>query len=136
MPIDGGESDARQLTADGGFFATESFDGQTVYYTKFEEEGLWRLPMNGGSEEKFIYARIGWANYAVTGKGIYYAVNNPSASGGSIYFHRFADATASEVSSATKRIGVGLDVSPDGRYLLYTQFDREESDLMLIENFR
>jgi hypothetical protein len=30
----------------------------------------------------------------------------------------------------------GLDVSPDGRYLLYAQLDDPGGDLMLIENFR
>jgi hypothetical protein len=30
----------------------------------------------------------------------------------------------------------GLDVSPDGRYLIYAQLDDTASDLMLVENFR
>jgi Tol biopolymer transport system component len=30
----------------------------------------------------------------------------------------------------------GLDVSPDGRYLVYAQLDDPASDLMLVENFR
>ncbi len=29
----------------------------------------------------------------------------------------------------------GLDVSPDGRYLVYDQLDDPASDLMLVENF-
>jgi len=31
---------------------------------------------------------------------------------------------------------VGLNVSPDGRWLLYSQVDRNSGDLMLVENFR
>jgi hypothetical protein len=30
----------------------------------------------------------------------------------------------------------GLTVSPDGRWILYTQFDQRGSDIMLMENFR
>ena len=30
----------------------------------------------------------------------------------------------------------GLDVAPDGTWLLYVQDDQSQSDLMLVENFR
>ena len=30
----------------------------------------------------------------------------------------------------------GLALSPDGRWILYVQEDREEFDIMLLENFR
>ena len=29
-----------------------------------------------------------------------------------------------------------LSVSPDGRWLLYTQADEDNADIMLVENFR
>lgn len=41
------------------------------------------------------------------------------------------------MGSRTRRYSVGyMDVSPDGKWLLYTQPDLEESDIMLVENFR
>jgi hypothetical protein len=32
--------------------------------------------------------------------------------------------------------GVSLAVSPDGRWLLYVQADRADSEIMLVEKFR
>jgi hypothetical protein len=35
-----------------------------------------------------------------------------------------------------KKLDLGLTVSPDGRYLLFSQIDYLGSNLMLLENFR
>ena len=133
MPADGPETDAVQLTNGGGFSALEAFDGETLYYTKSDERGLWML--RDGIESRLIDASIGFADYAVTPTGIYYG-RKDIGSGDAIYRYRFSDGTTEEVFRPAKRLGIGLDVSPDGRYLVYTQFDREESDLLLLEGLR
>src|SRR6202008_3643311 len=40
----------RQLTEHGGFDPFESYDGQTIYYSKFDEPGIWSMPARGGRE--------------------------------------------------------------------------------------
>jgi hypothetical protein len=42
----------------------------------------------------------------------------------------------STLYTLTKHIDLGLDLSPDRRYLLFAQLDYIGSDLMLIDNFR
>src|SRR5262245_22345557 len=41
-----------RVTSNGGINATESEDGHFVYYRKFNQPGLWRIPVNGGKEER------------------------------------------------------------------------------------
>ena len=41
-----------------------------------------------------------------------------------------------DLPDQSARIYDGLDVSRDGRWLFLTYFDREDTDLMLIDNFR
>ena len=50
-------------------------------------------------------------------------------------FHNFATRTTTTILPMGHP-EYGLDVSPDGRYLVYAQLDDPASDLMLVENFR
>jgi hypothetical protein len=40
------------------------------------------------------------------------------------------------VAAIDKVSSSGLSLSPDGRSLLYAQYDQQSSDSMLVENFR
>ena len=78
MPAEGGP--ATQVTRNGGFFASESPDGQYLYYAKaLDAPGLWRVPLSGGSEEKVLDSPPPgfWGYWAVGANGIYY-VDEPA----------------------------------------------------------
>ena len=58
-----------QMTNQGGFDPIESIDGKTVYYTRFYEPGIWKIPVGGGPETLVIPGRpqIGfWGHFAVS----------------------------------------------------------------------
>jgi hypothetical protein len=54
----------------------------------------------------------------------------------SIEFFSFATRTVTPVMSVGNTLTEGLSISRDRRFLLYTQVDQSDSDLMLIEKFR
>ena len=136
MPSKGG--DAVQVTKNGGFYALESLDRKYLYYAKSVDpaRGLWRVSIDGGEEKEMAPSLFLWCNFAVTAQGIYFTAPR------SIEFLSFHSGKvmtffANEgLSFAYEGNGVGLDISPDGRYLLYTQEKPLGSDLMLVENFR
>jgi hypothetical protein len=74
----------------------------------------------------------------VTDQGIYFAPVRNEAGGGSsvIQFLRLATGKVEVVAAIDKDLSLGLAVSPDGRWLLYSQIDQATCDLMLVENFR
>ena len=55
---------------------------------------------------------------------------------GDLCLHEFATGKIRKMLTVERPIRVGMAVSPDGRTLLYSQFDETGSDLMLVENFR
>lgn len=139
MPAEGGP--AVQLTKDGGFEGFESLDGKFFYYAKGQDmPGIWRIPVEGGEETLVLDEHKAgyWRSWAVGDKGIYFATAEVPAHP-LIEFYSFATGKVTLVSRLDKPIprGVpGLSVSPDGRWLLFTQRDQIGSDIMLMENFR
>ncbi|MGI8961312.1 MAG: TolB family protein [Bryobacteraceae bacterium] len=128
---------ALQLTKKGGTEAFESFDGKLVYYAKLG--GIWKVPVAGGDETQVLDQGRG-SFWTLTDGGIYFGVVNSSI-GPVIKFYSFAThqvAIIKEFSKGTKfpMAAVGLSVSPDGQWIVYSQYDRASSDLMLMENFR
>jgi hypothetical protein len=53
-----------------------------------------------------------------------------------INFLSFGTERVTRVARVEGRPGWGFNVSPDGRWLLYTRMEDIESDLMMVEGFR
>jgi Tol biopolymer transport system component len=135
MPTDGGA--AVQVTHNGGEAGTESEDGKTLYFTRTlraDSGSIWRMPVVGGPEEQLADS-LYRVNYAVAKRGIYYMTDADESGNCMLKLYDFATGATSTVL-AMGRPEFGLDVSPDGRYLVYAQLDDPASGLMLIENFR
>ena len=93
-----------------------------------------RVPLEGGEKIRIIES-VCSEGFAVAERGIYFfsGCENPS-------FQRFNFVTR-KVETVAKNEGnmaYGFSVSPDGRWLLYAEYDnaREQSDLMMVDKFR
>ena len=124
-----------QVTKNGGVKLIESADRRTLFYSKdIGDASVWSMPAGGG-EEGLLFRGMFMRNFAVTKQGIYY-MNGPARDAtATLRFYSFETGE----SAAVAHIGTpeyGLDVPPDGRYLVYAQMDDREGDLMLVEHFR
>ncbi len=135
MPAGGG--DARQITRNGREEASASPDGAAIYYVQSKEPGIWRLPPGGGDEVRVLEQGL-LQEWALSATGIYLLRRNPNR----VEFYPFGAGRPARTLEfpAGNRFGSRalrlMAVSPDERWILYSQIDREEADLMLIENFR
>jgi hypothetical protein len=136
MPAAGGE--AVQMTRNGAVVPLASPDGIWVYYTK-AGGSLWKFPANGGEETRVlppatVFPAMG---FTVTRVGIYYAgPRSPTSKTIPLTLYRFADAKTIVITHFDKDLQESVSVSPDERWFLWTQVDKRENDLILVENFR
>jgi Tol biopolymer transport system component/DNA-binding winged helix-turn-helix (wHTH) protein len=134
MPADGGE--ATQMTWGGGLRPLESPDGKTVYYARLSaREGVWKVPAQGGEEARVTGALSDQPSFAVVNDGIFYSAASDSLHQGLIQFLSFSTGRSRPVVVTDRPIGWGLSLSPDQRFVIFTQVDQTGSDLMLVENF-
>ena len=141
MSADGGE--ARQVTRGGGSVAYESMDGKFLFYTKARNvAGIWRVPVEGGEETLVLDTHKAgfWSAWTVVEQGIFFLTAEQLARP-AIEFFSFTTGTVTEVAVLAKPFKPwtnpeGMSVSQDGRWILYTQEDRLDMDIMLVENFR
>ena len=119
----------------------ESADGRFVYYVGPGEPAVWRVPVAGGEEVAVVAGLSAPDRWDVTNDGIYFVAEERDASSRSrwaLKLFRF-DTQKAPVVTKLDRPTYGatpLDVSPDGKWFVWVQADRNDSDLMLVENFR
>ena len=140
-----------QVTQQGGTYAKESVDGRYLYVARTGPfpPSLWRVPVSGGDEVQVVREMASYGNFAVARDGIYFESSPPNSPRGhtpmftpftrpeaTIDFLSFATGQVNRVLTVDRHAGHGLDVSPDGKTLLFAQMDSFTEDLMLVENFR
>ncbi len=133
MPAQGGQ--AVQVTKQGGHIALESPDGKTLYYAKScDAPGLWKLPVEGGEETPVLeqFAGEQCDKWGVTAEGIYFYNVATKA----IEFFNFATHRTTQMAKPEKDARCFLSLSPDGRWILYSQVDQRTGKIILVENFR
>ncbi len=129
-----------QVTHNGGADAFESRDGKFVYYAKWRQRGIWRKPTEGDGSETLVIDRGSPYRWGLFNNGVC-LIGLEAAAGPTIDCLDFNTNQITTVSRLPKNthINVGgpaFSVSQDGRSMLYVTVERQESDIMMVDNFR
>lgn len=136
VPSEGGE--AVQITHQDGVGPAPSPDGKFVYYAKSQDMNVdvWRVGADGANEGPVPgFNKKTWLWIAVTENGIYFE-EDPRGQHPSLEFFDLKTRQYKTILTIEKSFAFGLDVSPDGRSIIYSVFDRNDCDIMMAENFR
>ena len=136
MPSSGGE--AVQITRNSGDIPQESADGKFLYYMKGWPEAVtvWRTLPDGSQEVKVLDSVDGGGEWTVGKEGMYFFRTPDKMGYRDLCFYEFATGQIRKIITTQRPLESHIGLSPDGRTILYPQFDESGSVLMLVENFR
>jgi Tol biopolymer transport system component/DNA-binding winged helix-turn-helix (wHTH) protein len=128
-----------QVTRQGGFYASETYDGKTLYYSGLKGGGLWKTPVGGGEEQHVtdIPHRGYGGHFAVTDDGLY-LIDSDSEPGPSIVYYDFQTQRSRPVLTLKQdpvAWSSNLAASRNGRILFFAQGE-STSSITMVENFQ
>jgi Tol biopolymer transport system component/DNA-binding winged helix-turn-helix (wHTH) protein len=135
-PASGGDAVALSKDTEG-YSPQESLDGRTVYFvslsvhSKLKRVDLSAHPGTESEVEGFprLQSALLWT---LTPSGIYFV---PDKEPKSVSYFDFASNQVRPIFEADKDLDGALSISPDGRWILYSQVGDLNSDIMLVDHF-
>lgn len=128
--IDRSGGEPRQATQAISYVGEEAPDG-SLLIVRADTVGLWQQTTSDESVTLLINSPyFDDESWAMTEQGIYFPRYAPTRS---VRFYDFATQSTRNVAPLPRAYFSGLSVSHDGRFLVYTQLDQTENDLMLVE---
>jgi Tol biopolymer transport system component/DNA-binding winged helix-turn-helix (wHTH) protein len=133
------EGGAAKELSTGVVFATrpeESNDGEYLFFTSREVdsqlEKLSLKDMKRGIQAEPMPHVMQWTLWQNTPKGIYFVPNQAPRT---MRYFEFATHKSKDVFTLRKDFDDGISVSQDGRYILYSQADELNADVMVMDKY-
>jgi len=122
------------LTSARGYGPQESFDGHWVYFVHGGTLQMASLNPTGTESRVEGTPPLSFAaNWTLVRDGVYFF---PAEDYMTLSYFDFATKRVRPVFKVGGGVFFGASVSPDGRYILYAQFDDLRSEIMLVNGFR
>jgi hypothetical protein len=107
-----------------------------VYYTVHVRDTLWESRIGAGEATKLGNFTVKQSEFALGKDGIYFFDLTERAPGATLKFLDLHSRAVTALTQITRRPAQGLALSPDGRTLLWSQVERDSSDLLFADHVR
>jgi Tol biopolymer transport system component len=142
-PASGGQP--ARVTHNGGFMARESPDGKWLYFSKDGDGTLsrMRLPLDpsGGSSEELVIGppfNVQQTGWTLAADEIIFTDGSGKGESGSLRAYRISSRVTRVILPTLRSFADSRDysasLSPDSKWILYSQLDRSGSNVMVAEN--
>jgi Tol biopolymer transport system component len=129
-------SSVHQMTHQGGFYGVVSPDGKWLYYS-IPEKGLRKMLVDGGQDVQVLdrQALYNHFSFVIASQGIC-AVGVRDKAGYPVVLYPFDGGKARTLLYISHAPQFFPEISPDGRWFLYSSIDDTTYGIELVENFR
>jgi Tol biopolymer transport system component len=138
-----------QLTNNGGYMSRESRDGKWLYFSKYMRDSIWRTPGSqaqnrsafGEAEVIGPPYKVKTDDWTLTADEIVFLEPATSTKLAAIRAYRIATGRTRSILELPEllpdtRGNMGVSVSPDSGWVLYSQLDRSASNVMVADHIR
>jgi Tol biopolymer transport system component len=124
-----------QLTQNGGMFPVESTGGFLYFSKSLNSDEIWKIPVDGGPESLVLKAPDldCFCNWALGPTGIYF-ITQKSEQQPTLSFYDLGTKKLKQVLRFEK-YATSPAISPDGKFLIYSQTEHHDNTIMLVNNF-
>jgi Tol biopolymer transport system component len=133
--------DLVQVTRGGGYMSRESPDRKWLYFSKPDVEAIFRMPLSSVSDAELVIGppyRVQPGGWALTRNEVIFIDRANRDQPPVIRAYNPATKAIRSILSLNEifadRADIGLSVSPDEKWILYSQLDRSGSNVMLAES--
>jgi Tol biopolymer transport system component len=131
----GGKAEQLPTTIDASH-PEESANGEYLYVTSrevdFQLGKLALKDLKAGVQPEAVPHVFQWTLWRSTASGIYFVPNEAPRT---MRYFEFATRKTRDVFKLDKDFDDGISVSPDGRYILYSQIDATNADVMVMDKY-
>ena len=126
-----------QVVAGEAQVAMESLDGHSLYFAKHSEvEGVWLQTLPHGQAQQVVSKLYRRNLFAPARNGLFYIAGTKDGPNHiALFFRSERDGTVKRIHTFEHDIFWGLDLSRDERSIFFSQFEVNNADIMLVENF-
>lgn len=124
--------ETKQLTNHGGYSARVLADG-SVYYTKYHQNGLFKLMDSNGKEELVLadMSNLNWKTWQLFDDGVYFSHHSGHQRG--TFFYDFATQEQHLVKATGQNQRNEVSISFEQKYVYFSQIESSESDIVKLE---
>ncbi len=134
-PVEGGTAEELP-THERALRPAESADGAYLYFTSrevnFQLEKILLANLKSGIHAEPMPPLLQWTLWQVVPGGIYFVPNDAPKT---MRYFDLASHKVKDVFTLEKDFDDGMSVSPDGRYILYSQTDELNEEIMLMDRY-